>query len=293
MKARRLLGAIFVVVMALFVCAIQGVRVANDVWQARDQPLTSIEIYRDSQHQSREKDNASESGALRNIDTGDVNNMDTGIGSGRPGRSDNREAIEAVTSLSNSKNDTPTASAKLAELPALEIHLSSKPTREQIQKKFSCTVEETHKTETTIILFLSSTAYTLRGSPGIPYDVGKWSAYVGDFASARNYLRESVRVEPDAALRGQSCAMLAWLEDDPEISAALIEESLAAPENSGMDGWAPANALHLALVTGSDETAAAIWARYHDALVRYYPTFEIAREIFPHEEKQIAFSDSF
>jgi hypothetical protein len=64
------------------------------------------------------------------------------------------------------------------------------------------------------------------------------------------------------------CGLLAWLEDDPEVATALIEQSLtmmAGPDlKPGGSAFLALNALELAVVTGSDDLAESYYQRFSD-----------------------------
>jgi hypothetical protein len=97
----------------------------------------------------------------------------------------------------------------------------------------------------------------------VPANIAGMYLSSGEFDKARPYLREAVRVHFVEVLRIDLCGQLAWLEDDPAVAAALIEESLSSMTNADSTGaaYAALNALELAVVTGSDAMAADYFQR--------------------------------
>lgn len=89
----------------------------------------------------------------------------------------------------------------------------------------------------------------------------------GDLEEARNYLRSALKT----ALKNQDhdqcqriSASLAWVEDDPEVAAALLEASCAADDHTteSMKLFFVQNALIVSILTGSDALAEHYYARW-------------------------------
>ena len=76
------------------------------------------------------------------------------------------------------------------------------------------------------------------------------SFLLGDTVTARNYFQEALRTGIQGRSRELICAQLAWLEEDPEVATALLQESCA----SGFSSWL-LKAIDLAVLTNSDDLA--------------------------------------
>jgi len=96
------------------------------------------------------------------------------------------------------------------------------------------------------------------------FKIGSAALRRGDLEEARNYLREaleaSVRHE-SKTWRNAICQRLAWVEQDPEVAAAFLEESCSM--TNGMLPHFLQGALCLAILTDSDELADYYYARWN------------------------------
>ena len=101
--------------------------------------------------------------------------------------------------------------------------------------------------------------------------LGERFANKGDLEKARNYLREAIRVTTEEDRRARFCGMLAWLEDDPEIAGALLEQSFAGLDKVPNGENYALHSLELAVVTGSDELAEYCFQHYKELLWPDYP----------------------
>jgi len=91
-------------------------------------------------------------------------------------------------------------------------------------------------------------------------EIGTESFQMGDFTTARDYLREALRTEKRDFSRGWICGWLAWLEEDPEVAMALLQESCASGNALQLR-----DAMHLAILTNSDDLADYYFRRWSDA----------------------------
>jgi hypothetical protein len=99
-------------------------------------------------------------------------------------------------------------------------------------------------------------------------EIGYEAFQMGDFTTARHYLREAVRTGKRDFSREWACSRLAWLEEDSEVATALLQESCA----SG-NAFLLYNGMHLAILTNSDDLADYYFKRWSDAA----GTEEVAR----------------
>lgn len=93
--------------------------------------------------------------------------------------------------------------------------------------------------------------------------IGQAYLDTGDYAGARDFIRQAIRLQQDPVARNYLCGELAWLEDDPALAKRLLDQSLAGgpgPKDTGR--WAFSNALELALVTDNDRLAREYWDRF-------------------------------
>jgi hypothetical protein len=99
--------------------------------------------------------------------------------------------------------------------------------------------------------------------------IGDHYFFFGYFDTARSYLQEAIRVEKDECQRRYWCMRQAWLEEDPEVAVALLDESLSGPLSKAhpddFESLAQFNALDLCVVTGSEELAEYYYLRYRDS----------------------------
>lgn len=101
--------------------------------------------------------------------------------------------------------------------------------------------------------------YSLRGTLGYAY------LSTGDYDSARNFLRAAVRTQTDPVVRNYLCGELAWLEDDLQIAARLLEQSLSQGPGPGNDSrWIFVNAVELALATETEWLAQELLEKFPD-----------------------------
>lgn len=78
----------------------------------------------------------------------------------------------------------------------------------------------------------------------------------GRLEAARDFLRAAIREQEDLKVRRYLCGELAWLEEDPAVSAALLNASLTGrPGDSEIGDWPISNAIQLALTTESEDLA--------------------------------------
>ena len=92
-------------------------------------------------------------------------------------------------------------------------------------------------------------------------EIGHESFQAGDDETARRYLRELLRTEANASRREHICRRLAWVEEDPEIAAALLRESCATNRPGALS-----DAMRLAILTNSNEVADHYFERWADAV---------------------------
>ena len=79
-------------------------------------------------------------------------------------------------------------------------------------------------------------------------DIAWHSAHTGDLETARRYMLHALSVEDNSPLRRYICGQLAWLEDDPEVAAALLETACSAD-----NGLELRNAIEFAQATQNHE----------------------------------------
>ena len=91
-------------------------------------------------------------------------------------------------------------------------------------------------------------------------EIGYEAFQMGDCTTARHYLREAVRTGKRDFSREWACSRLAWLEEDSAVATALLQESCA----SG-NALLLYNAMHLAILTNSDDLADYYLKRWSDA----------------------------
>ena len=108
----------------------------------------------------------------------------------------------------------------------------------------------------------------------MPRLIGTNELKVGNFDTARSYLREAMRVEKDESMRRYLACQLAWIEEDPHVAAALLEQSCGGAVGITVDPvynecLAPTNALDLCVTTGSKELADYYYHRYRDSWRRW------------------------
>lgn len=98
----------------------------------------------------------------------------------------------------------------------------------------------------------------------IPLIVAQGMLELGDDrTTAREYMGEALSDPNNEYCREMICAELAWVEDDPEVATALLERSCA---KAGIgEEFAFYNAMHLAIVTHSDELADSYFGRWSKA----------------------------
>lgn len=154
--------------------------------------------------------------------------------------------------------------------------LASQPTKEQVRKWFRYYLDDdipkARVRAFTERIVCSAIWTATRGATGdfsgqTPRLLGRAYLRAQDFETARDFFREAVRVEKDECRRRFLCCDLAWFEDDPQVAAALLEESCAGPVWSGPNSeyftiHAQYNALGLCIATGSEELANYYYERY-------------------------------
>jgi len=91
-------------------------------------------------------------------------------------------------------------------------------------------------------------------------EIGDDAFHRGDFKTARNYLREALRTGEKTYWRDWVCADLAWLEEDPEVATALLQESCASGNVNFLR-----DAMELSVLTNSDDLADYYFRRWSDA----------------------------
>ena len=123
-------------------------------------------------------------------------------------------------------------------------------------------------------------------SRGFALEIGYESYRMGDFETAKKYLREALRIEQEQFRREHICSMLAWLEEDPEIAAALLRESCVSGNRHRLS-----QAMTLTVVTGSDGLADHYFKRWanaipQDELANWYKLGSIWPEMQAFKERQ-------
>ena len=96
---------------------------------------------------------------------------------------------------------------------------------------------------------------------GFEQEIGHESYQMGDHEAAKMYLSEALRLEKRERRREHICGMLAWVEEDPEIAAALLRESCASDNRHRLH-----NAMALAILTESDDLAEHYFERWTGVL---------------------------
>ncbi len=122
----------------------------------------------------------------------------------------------------------------------------------------------------------------MQDSGGDPYYLGKTMMTLGKWDAARRYFWEALErpsMSPD--MRKDVCAKLAWLEDDPERAARLLELSCQEDRH----GSQLRNAIYLCQKTESNALADHYLAR----LRTEHP--EVARKYFGDDLRQIEHDD--
>jgi len=124
---------------------------------------------------------------------------------------------------------------------------------------------------------IEALAWLLRPSATGDYamQIADRACAVGDYTMARDYYREALRTgkrafswrlvgsdPPEHQIsREMICAELAWLEEDTEVATALLQESCASNSNKR---WALFRAMHLSILTDSDDLAEYYFKRWSD-----------------------------
>ena len=152
-----------------------------------------------------------------------------------------------------------------------QMRLATVPTREQLLNHFrqhSGVTRMQRGGELFLEKVIGSTIYRARPDStapwvcSIPGQIGRQYVNMGDFDTARNYLRQAVRVEKNEAFRGYLCEQLAWIEDDPQVAVELLLQACAT-KPLFTEGEAQCDALNLAVATGSEDLAKYFYYRYH------------------------------
>lgn len=99
-------------------------------------------------------------------------------------------------------------------------------------------------------------------------EIGSAAFSKGNIEKARDYMRAALETSVrngDYSYRHYICGRLAWLEDDPEVAAALLEASctINRPIDEVNHARYLQNALCLSIVTGSDDLAEHYYARWN------------------------------
>ncbi|MBI5093781.1 MAG: hypothetical protein HZB26_15235 [Candidatus Hydrogenedentes bacterium] len=252
MKALKWLG-ISVGVLILFALILVVTLSARDIqWRSTVKPLTVDEIQRPAPHSTA------------------------------PSQQD------AESDHSLSVNEEPSPSAYTAPHPS---ELAALPTLKQVREHFALdpdsgrkpnylsAAELTKRKAELLVGRIVTSAVSSVGGDGADRFCGdihgsigdRYLWDLGDLESARAYLRDCVRRRSTEERRGYYCTKLAWLEEDPRVVAALLEESCAAkPVNPSAEASAPCNALQLAVLTGSDELATYYYQRYQDSWEKWH-----------------------
>lgn len=100
-------------------------------------------------------------------------------------------------------------------------------------------------------------------------EIGTAAMNRGDIDEARDYLRAALDANirsGDLSLRQAICGQLAWVEEYPEVAAALLEASCTAARTIDEEFMAfhIQDALALAILTGSNELAEHYYARWDE-----------------------------
>ena len=288
MKILKKLGIVAVVLLMCIVLTVILLILGEHQWQADVKPLSLEEIERlasvavsdthdNNEEQREESANTPEQSTHVNLsapehkitDEAEGHTVDPAAG----------EAVEQPGSDANGPNvfrDEP----EDAELhPPPQAGLASRPEEEQLLKRFS-QQRDFERTKTKAGLFLLRVVgfavckirqdATDPWTCSIPGQIGRLKLHVGDFDTARSYLSEAMRVEKDEPWRRVLACHLAWIEEDPQVAVALLEQSLAGPlggvtDPSFLEGYAEFNALDLCVATGSEELANDYYQRYRDS----------------------------
>lgn len=98
---------------------------------------------------------------------------------------------------------------------------------------------------------------------GLDFEIGQKAWAAGDAETARTYLREALSKDRRPGVRAWVCVDLAWLEDDPEVATALLQESCATGDDVPVafvdQLW---NAVNLSVLTHSDALAEHYFERW-------------------------------
>jgi len=260
----RIFKQISVVAFALLLCIVLFVqlltRVADD-WESSITPLSMEEIGRFSLATANDADNAEnkdDAQAEEPVDNHGTLGEERTVTSANPSDTlpENKDAKQHVLNLAR---------------------LSSQPTEEQLRHRFVYNhlsdielLQEKARVRTQRLccaaIYHFAWDKTHESIRSIPGGIGRTYLRTGDFDRARNFLREAVRVEEDEQARTYFCAHLAWLEEDPQVAVALIEESCAGPMYEGeiFEGYAQLNALSFAVGTGNEALAEYYFQRDRD-----------------------------
>jgi hypothetical protein len=268
---------------AALACLVLAVIVLSQLaarWEARVQPLTVEEV---RQLMAKSSGPRSDDSQKRAALAGDLPGEEAGT----------TDPITAGTEAETPLLDSRTAKA---------LRLASRPTPDRLARKFETPTGSAVKVASAkVSAFVSRavwfTVYQLRGNMIIGYRstlnrAADASLDAGAYASARSWYREGIRVAGNDVSRRYYSEQLAWLEEDPEVAAALLEESFSRPiedkSRGPYDPWIAAmNALDLSIATGSDDLAEGYYLRFRDSWPRWTEMHRAFAKFGPEREAWI------
>lgn len=258
-------------------------------WEARIKPLSLGEV--------RTLRAAGDGGTRESAGQGGKEEGDhdrrSGSRDGASGENDEADGAASAASHAGDASRTSDGAGGPEPIPPKEMRLAALPTQAQLDWfKPVYSGSELTKMRLTkgFITKVILTAFYNVGVPeadSIPGDVGQfYFAELRDFDTARPWLAEGIRATEDRSVRRSLCAMEAWLVDDPQVAAALLEESLSGPATflAGGEDQTPfvaLNAVDLCIVTGSDELAEYYYERYRDQWPEWVKNFPHYRDHWP------------
>ena len=101
----------------------------------------------------------------------------------------------------------------------------------------------------------------MRRGRDLAWQISAVAMQVGDRATARDYLCQAFRDAEDEDRRETFCMTLAWVEDDPDVAAALLQRSCARGTR-----YCLYQAMCLGIVTHSDELADHYFRRWSETV---------------------------
>lgn len=152
--------------------------------------------------------------------------------------------------------EAPESEAARDESPSLPTRLASTPSVEMLEERFKEKRPDQirgTKIEAWVFATLESTLRPVsrKQAAGWAWELGSEYMALGEWDAAKRCWWESLDAPLSPGIHRHACARLAWLEEDPEKAARLLELSCQEDEYGS---WL-SNAIRLSRVTGSTELA--------------------------------------